>query len=237
MSGTNPPPPDQAAPTEAGSSAQPAVGGTTRDKANAAATNVPGGVTYNAWIIDTDPSHHHPSWAATTQDQTAAQLVDYLSKLAVKAGYTGDPKATVTWVTAFPSGIKDHEMVVYLRPFASSRHAAPALAKAAGKTGCTAWVGDGMYTEVWMERIDKIASADKLYQTLANVIMHEWMHQKMDAHPSEQPPAKDPGADIHASCIGNSIGVETVDSTNSVNDQDVTDIGPKLNNQYKQKKY
>jgi hypothetical protein len=112
---------------------------------------------------------------------TGLYLKEYLDQ--VCANLSGFSGSDFHWEVGSASAIQDTDLVCYvLRDAAASivqKHTSDAL----GAGGSTVWStrSHAMISEVYMTAIEGDASR---YRLLANLVFHELMHNKLDAHPS-----------------------------------------------------
>jgi hypothetical protein len=186
----------------------------------------PGKLTYNVYIVDKQPQKPQ-SWEDKddyTKNGVITKLTGWMGQIATVAAYKGTPPAQVNWVGSYPQQIKDHEMICYFIPKATSAFGAD-KSKAHGQ-GMTGWRnGSSMLTEIWLETMRPFG-LDNFIDMLAKMIFHEWMHQKLDSHPS------DDTNDIHNRATG--LGVTPVELVRGFTDEDRDDMAAAIDKKYKQ---
>jgi hypothetical protein len=118
-------------------------------------------------------------WGEGSMYQVGTSLREYFNS--VCAGYPGFEGSDFTW-EANSSAVGDLDVVCYLvsRPFNSiaRNHTSQPL----GVAGTTVWStrSRAMISEVYMSAVEGDRARNRL---LANLIFHELMHNKLDAHP------------------------------------------------------
>lgn len=187
---------------------------------------VPRKNTFKVYLVDYRKLTHKDWTEAETPGKICALLKDWWTQIANKAGWNGSPPADVLWVKTLPAAIQDYEIAVYLRERATSKLPADALAKTNTDTrGMTLWRGaSGMHVEIWAERIPE-ATLDTAPTIAANIIFHEMMHWKLDAHPDNS------SWDIHKTTRG--LGHSPVGPEDSFTDTDRDEMAEAIARQYK----
>lgn len=187
--------------------------------------------TYHVFVVDVHknkrPKGCFATWSDAVRDDVLKQLRANFDVIAKEAGCTIE----VSWEKAFPSKVEDDELVCYLRPQNESKFSAAekSAAPAGDSTGMTAWNGSTMMTEIWVEAIEKGHSDGAFAVMLCGLIMHELMHQKLDAHPD------DAGTNIHG-WPEPSYGHTPVTGQSRLAGTDAHDIAVALPKKYKPRK-
>jgi hypothetical protein len=132
---------------------------------------------YKIWLKNLAPGSQY-YWGEGTMYVVGKNLLEYFNAICAKtsqfepeADYFYDPDS---------SKVQNHELLVYILPSAKQSILAKKDSSVAlGQTGSTYPLSTGVISEVYLDVMQGDADLARL---AANLIFHEWMHNKLDAY-------------------------------------------------------
>jgi len=137
--------------------------------------------TYTLWLKNLSPGSQY-YWGEGTMYAVGNNLVEYFSKICAKTK-DFDATAKFSWEPD-ASKIQENELLVYVLPTSGRSIVAKKTTNALGPTGSTFPTASGVISEVYL---DVMQGDPDLARLVANLIFHEWMHNKLDAYTAGAP--------------------------------------------------